>query len=924
MKKTGKALIGVLSVAALVGTGVATWTINGGIITETTDPITPTIAEIGTRDIAIDVTEVDNELVFDNPHDLEVIYNVKAKAGTGAAAGFEPYGYDFKNIVPEYQPNLSITTQVLRDGSPIDESDPFFDFVEVPSDESETKISYLDWLNVDLKDKGYNATLTFAWGAETGGLNPQEYVVSNSSTYNTPELQREFFERVNAALDKITFTFTFKVGGLKDTPVETPETGEITIPTVEGSTLTIDGMTGTTVEAGTHRITITTEEGKEVNDKKLTVIENGTTKNDVTLTEETLTRASAHTYYADYEFKADTTYSFEYTLKDEEVPPTLYIVTYTQPENGTITLKNGDTDVTTGAQVEGNTNLTLTVTANEGYHITSILVNGAEAGTDYTTTFTKEIPVTANLTISATMEKDAPVVEKFAVTYEAIENGTIELENGNETVTSGTEIEKGTELSLTVTANDGYEITSILVNAEELNAEKTYESPYTTSLTINEATTIKVTIEEVIDYSIGQVTEVNQTYTVRGKVVAKNTQALVISDGNDSIYLYDRDLPSQYEIGDFVEATGKVTSYNKAFQMSYNGDLVVTKIDEQSYTFNEPTTLTSEIVESWITAENFATSDIKEYTWQSTATKLGNYFELKVAGSDTSIQPVYIDSSLYNIEEGKTYNVTAYFVGYYNYANIVITSLEEIEPTYDPVESVKFTNAETELEVGKTLKLTSEVLPVTANQEVTYSITSGSDYATLEGDVLTGVAEGEVTVTVTTKGLTSSEVSTTNTKIINIVKSEEPVDESKSSYKLAVGEKNTTISKVNALAKFTNGIQNGEEDIVTGLESYDSTGGSNQFLYDSDSHGLQLKGNKNAPGGMKITLSKEIKKIDLYLTPSQNDVQISVNNGDFIAPTDGLNTFELDTPASELIILLNNKTTSYYVYIDEVILYHNV
>ncbi len=413
MKKTGKALIGVLSVAALVGTGVATWTINGGIVTETTS-ITPTIAEIGTRNIAIDVTAKDSSLVFDNPDDLIVIYNVKAKAGTGAATGFEPYGYDFKNIVPEYQPNLSITTQVLRDGSPIDESDPFFDFVEVPSNESETKISYSDWLNVELKDKGYDATLTFAWGAETGGLNPQEYVDKNSSIYNTPELQREFFERVNAALDKITFTFTFKVGGLKDTPIETPDTGEITIPTVTGSTLTIDGMTGTTVEAGTHRITITTEEGKEVTDKKLTVIENGTTKNDFTLTEETLTGASGHTYYVDYEFKADTTYSFEYTLKDEEVLPTLYTVTYTQPENGTITLKNGDTDVADGDQVEENTNLTLTVKANEGYHITSVLVNDKEAGSEYTTTFTQEIPVTANLTISATMEKD----EEPVINYE--------------------------------------------------------------------------------------------------------------------------------------------------------------------------------------------------------------------------------------------------------------------------------------------------------------------------------------------------------------------------------------------------------------------------------------------------------------------------------------------------------------------------
>lgn len=816
MKKTGKALIGVLSVAALVGTGVATWTINGGIVSETTGPITPTIAEIGTRDIAIEVTAKDSTLVFDAVDDLKVIYNVKAKAGTGAAAGFEPYGYDFKNIVPEYQPNLSITTQVLRNGSPIDENDPFFDFVEVPNDESETKISYLDWLNVELKDKGYDATLTFAWGAETGGLNPQEYVDLNSSIYNTPELQRDFFERVNAALDKITFTFTFKVGGLKDTPVETPDTGEITIPKVEGSTLTIDGMTGNTVEAGTHRITITTEEGKEVADKKLTVIENGTPKPDVTLTEETLTRASGHTYYVDYEFKADTTYSFEYTLKDEEVLPTLYTVTYTQPDNGIITLKNGDADVADGAQVEENANLTLTVTAN-----------------------------------------------------------------------------------------DGYEITSILVNDTELEAEKTYQSPYTTSLTINEATTIKVTIEEVIDYSIGQVTEVNQTYTVRGKVVAKNTRALVISDGNDSIYLFDRDLPSQYEIGDFVEATGKVTSYNKAFQMSFENDLVVTKIDEQSYTFNEPTTLTSEIVESWITAENFATSDIKEYTWQSTATKSGNYFELKVAGSDTSIQPVYIESSLYNIEEGKTYNVTAYFIGYYNYANIVITSLEEIEPTYDPVESVSITNTETELEVGKTLKLTSKVLPETANQEVTYSITSGDEYATLKGDVLTGVAEGEVIITVK-----SSDEKVTDDFSLTIIASSH---EENLIYEYNYGE--VTFSgdshghtKADGIMDAINYVKDKglvSDGIITSVSD------PVQIYYNNSHENLGIKmGSNNNPGSITLNLNTEVTSLKMTVIAwNKHTPIINVNGQEFeVAYGDGntQTTLNFEFTLTNTITIKNN------------------
>ena len=703
MKKTGKALIGVLSVAALVGTGVATWTINGGIVSETTGPITPTIAEIGTRDIAIEVTAKDSTLVFDAVDDLKVIYNVKAKAGTGAAAGFEPYGYDFKNIVPEYQPNLSITTQVLRNGSPIDENDPFFDFVEVPNDESETNISYLDWLNEDLKDKGYDATLTFAWGAETGGLNPQKYVDSNSSIYNTPELQRGFFERVNAALDKITFTFTFKVGGLKDTPVETPDTGEITIPTVTGSTLTIDGMTGTTVEAGTHRITITTEEGKEVTDKKLTVIENGTTKNDFTLTEETLTGASGHTYYVDYEFKADTTYSFEYTLKDEEVLPTLYTVTYTQPENGKITLMNGEKEVTTGTKVDENTTLDLTVTANEGYHITSVLVNGGEAGTGYTTKFTKQITATGDLTISAIMEIDEEPVKEYAKLGDLMQIG----------------------------------------------------------------------------YKGGEFTDVN----VKGEIVAINTSGFVLHDGTGYIQFYKYGgYSDEYKVGTIIEATGTPETYTNKSGTNYPERLQFDSLDESSITILSDDAFKADLgditnLNTAVNEEGFNTESLRgkyiEAEVQPFAS--GSYTNFNIVGYEGETYTIAFNDSTFDddVDLTKTYKVEAlYSYTSSNRITLFVLDMEEIIPTYDPVESVKFTNVETELEVGKTLKLTSEVLPATANQEVTYSITSGSDYATLEGDVLTGVAEGEITVTVTTIGLSNEEIQVTNTKTIAIKDSE--------------------------------------------------------------------------------------------------------------------------------------------------------
>lgn len=53
----------------------------------------------------------------------------------------------------------------------------------------------------------------------------------------------------------------------------------------------------------------------------------------------------------------------------------------------------------------------------------------------------------------------------------------------------------------------------------------------------------------------------------------------------------------------------------------------------------------------------------------------GQTFEtLNIEGIDFDIEPVYLPNT-FKITTGTTYNVEAYFVGYHNYASIVITNL---------------------------------------------------------------------------------------------------------------------------------------------------------------------------------------------------------------------------------------------------------
>ena len=327
MRNSKKLLIGVLSVAALIGTGYAAWTI-GGVFTDATQELNPIVEEtIGTRDIALEVSKDPNDNIkFDSAADLNVTYNVKAvKAETNLIEDFDPYDLSHYNKVAEdYQPDLTVSARALDSttGDPLDPSDEFFKIVNLPK---EVTYEYDQWLAADYKDNGFPVELVFTWGDFTGGLNPQEYLDSQLAS-KTQEEQREFIQGVIDNLKGVKFEFTFKVeGAVIDTPEPVEDTtGEVTAPDVADSTFLIDGeaISGN-LKAGEHQITITTADGKVVEDNKLIVVENGVDK-EVTLTD-SLTRA-AHTYTATYTFLKDATYSFKYNVVDEVVveEPTVF------------------------------------------------------------------------------------------------------------------------------------------------------------------------------------------------------------------------------------------------------------------------------------------------------------------------------------------------------------------------------------------------------------------------------------------------------------------------------------------------------------------------------------------------------------------------------------------------------------------------
>lgn len=198
----------------------------------------------------------------------------------------------------------------------------------------------------------------------------------------------------------------------------------------------------------------------------------------------------------------------------------------------------------------------------------------------------------------------------------------------------------------------------------------------TTTITAT-AGSITRTITVMVSSAISQVTEDGGFYTVVGKVVAETTQSVVIHDGSDGILVYDRNLPSQYDIGDVLQVSGYVSDYNGMLQFSYSGSLEVTEVTG-TIDVPAPVALTAAKVQDWkaqAQAGIIPVSECQAYTWTTTAGLDGSFTLINLDGCDINIEPAYLLDSI-DIQTGSTYTITGYFIGYalsHDYAAIAVT-----------------------------------------------------------------------------------------------------------------------------------------------------------------------------------------------------------------------------------------------------------
>ena len=182
-------------------------------------------------------------------------------------------------------------------------------------------------------------------------------------------------------------------------------------------------------------------------------------------------------------------------------------VTYVQSVGGTLTVKDGGQEVSSGSTVEYGTVLTIEATPDQHYKLDSIRVNGKRLDK-----------------LSITVEEDTRIEaffgkEKYTVKYNNPYGGKLYVIKGTDIVTSGEGVEYGTELTVKTTPDAGFKLKSLTLNGQTI--------PDNYKFAISEPVTI-----EVVFTSVG--TGLDETSAAAGIVVYPNPVVDILRIATDT------------------------------------------------------------------------------------------------------------------------------------------------------------------------------------------------------------------------------------------------------------------------------------------------------------------------------------------------------------------------------------------------------
>lgn len=199
-------------------------------------------------------------------------------------------------------------------------------------------------------------------------------------------------------------------------------------------------------------------------------------------------------------------------------------LTYSATEGGEIRVESGGVELADNAEFDKNSTIKITLTADEGYEITTFTVNEVDSKELLEENILEIENVETNLDIKAVFAK-----KKFIVTIPTTEGGSISVKDGTTAIANGASVDFGTELTIKLTPNKVAALTAFTVNGENKMGELVDNEM---KITIREDLTLAATFEW-IKYTLS-VTNKTPDF---GTVVAKDdsNSGLVLESGDKVI-----------------------------------------------------------------------------------------------------------------------------------------------------------------------------------------------------------------------------------------------------------------------------------------------------------------------------------------------------------------------------------------------------
>ena len=205
--------------------------------------------------------------------------------------------------------------------------------------------------------------------------------------------------------------------------------------------------------------------------------------------------------------------------------------------------------------VQEGSSVVLSFAPDAGYRVGSVKVNNTDVTASVTNNSYTISNITANTTLEVTFEAIPPTT--YAFTISAIGNGAVTYdENTVKGKTSSFTVVEGTNVVVKFTADEGYRLKSVKLNATDVTSS-VVDNQYTIS-NIKANTSLEVTFEAIPIYALNIVATGNGSASYNGVTISNQSQNFTLREGASAVVSFSAD--NGYRIASVKVNNADVTS----------------------------------------------------------------------------------------------------------------------------------------------------------------------------------------------------------------------------------------------------------------------------------------------------------------------------------------------------------------------------